>query len=57
MPGTRSYHQFTPLNQKLIGTKRISEQVDFNPTYNFTNEQIASGEDRVVYPCTGNKFE
>ena len=38
----------------MIGTKKISEQVDFNLTYNFTNEQIASGEDGVVYPFTGN---
>ena len=28
LPSTRSYHQFIPIHETLVGAKRISEQVD-----------------------------
>ena len=39
LPGTRSCHQFIPLNTTLIGAKRYSEQVDFTMTFDFSKQR------------------
>ena len=56
IPGTRSYHHFTPFNEMILGAKRISEQLDFNITYDFADQKIRdSGKvDAVHHPSTGD---
>ena len=41
MPGTRSFHQFIPLNTTVIGAKRYSRQVDFTMTFDFSKQRRA----------------
>ena len=52
MPGTRSYHQFIPISETLIGAKRISEQDDFTSIYEFaggkTNYNENSGSTYLI---------
>ena len=35
IPGTRSYHEFVPLNNGETGLKRISDQEHFDSVYSF----------------------
>ena len=35
IPGTRSYHQFTPISRNRIGAKRCSQDNDFSCVHNF----------------------
>jgi hypothetical protein len=37
IPGTRSYHEFVPLNNTEIGLRRISEQEHFDSIFSFIN--------------------
>ena len=36
LPSTRSYHQFIPIHETLVGAKRISEQVEFTSLFEFS---------------------
>ena len=36
LPGTRSLHQFIPQDPTNMNVKRVSEQQDFNLTFNLT---------------------
>ena len=37
IPGTRGFHQFTPLSVCSIAAKRVSEEADYTLTFNFVN--------------------
>ena len=47
VPGTRSFHQFIPISSSIIGTKRVSEEVDFALRFSFGEEQLEGVEARV----------
>ena len=38
IPGTRGFHQFTPLSVCSIAAKRVSEEADHTLTFNFVNQ-------------------
>ena len=37
LPGTRSFHQFTPISQTTIGVKRVSEDSTYEKEFDFVN--------------------
>ena len=37
IPVTRRFHQFTPLSQRSIGAKRISEESDYTVSFSFVS--------------------
>ena len=40
IPGTKSYHQFTPISRNRIGAKKCSQNNDFSCVYNFNKIYI-----------------
>ena len=39
LPGTRSYHQYSPLSITTIATKRVSEETDYSLKFDFKKRQ------------------
>ena len=40
IPGTRSFHQFTPLSKATIATERVSEDTVYSLQFNFKNVKV-----------------
>ena len=40
LPGTCSYHNFTPASNIKIGTKIVSEQLEYSFVFNFQTDEI-----------------
>ena len=40
LPSTHSYHNFTPISNTKIGTKVVSEQLEYSFVFNFQTDEI-----------------
>jgi len=52
VPGTRSFHEFSPLNDYKIAVKRCSEDTEFALIHNFKNKSKVSDEFTVLQYVT-----
>ena len=71
LPGTKSFHHYTPISTKEMGVKRVSTDQDFEFIFNFKTGQYReeneirsspaqptisiSGGEYVVYMCEGKR--
>lgn len=54
VPGTRSFHFFSPLSENDIGTKRISSDSNYTLVFNICGEKIISEQVTMVQICTNS---